>query len=92
MSSINTNANVFYFDTGKTLTSIVIPNSITNIDDYSFYGAVSLVSVVIDNDLRNITGGIFCFLRIPENAVFKVNNTIAEMQQMYSHIYNWFST
>jgi len=43
----------------NSVTSIIIPNSVTSIGDYAFYGCLSLNSVIIPNSVTNI--GAFAF-------------------------------
>ena len=45
----------------RSLTSLVIPDSVTNIGDYAFKGCISLAEVVIPNSVTNI--GKFAFSR-----------------------------
>ncbi|MBR2722257.1 MAG: leucine-rich repeat domain-containing protein [Clostridia bacterium] len=47
------------FDGCSSLTSIVIPNGMTDIGVYAFYGCTSLASIVIPNSITNIGNAAF---------------------------------
>jgi uncharacterized protein YjdB len=42
------------------ITSIVIPNTVTSIEDYAFYDCTSLKSITISNSVTSIGEGAFC--------------------------------
>ena len=44
---------------GKLVTDLIIPNSVTNIGNYAFYGCSSLTSITIPNSVTSIGGNAF---------------------------------
>jgi len=47
------------FNSCKTLTSVIIPNSVTSIDHRAFEDCIGLTSVTIPNSITTIAGGAF---------------------------------
>ena len=45
----------------SSLTSVFIPDSVTNIEYEAFYGCSSLTSVTIPNSIKSIGGGAFSY-------------------------------
>ena len=65
-------ANNLYLN-GELMTELVIPDSITSIGDYTFYGCSSLTSVTISDSVTSIGDGAFAYcwslksVKIPES-------------------------
>jgi hypothetical protein len=47
------------FDSYEDMKSITIPNSVTSIGDYAFWGCISLTSITIPNSVTSISNGAF---------------------------------
>ena len=53
--------SIFRFPQGKTTSTYSIPNSVTGIEAYAFYGCSSLTSVTIPNSVTSIGFGAFSY-------------------------------
>ena len=79
---------LFYpvFTNASEIVSCKIPNSVTNISDWSFYGCTSLTSMTIPNSVINITDGAFNDLASLTSPIYN-SHVFAYMQRSYSGTY-----
>jgi len=57
---------MFAFSNCRSLTNIIIPNSVTNIGMYAFYNCSSLTSITISNSV-NIGHKAFWYTGLPDS-------------------------
>lgn len=67
-------AHHLYNSNNIEITNLVIPNSITSVNDYAFYGCTSLISITIPNSVISI--GDQAFSQCPRiNTIYSLNPT-----------------
>lgn len=65
-------ANHLYLN-GEEIKDLVIPNSMTSISSYAFYGCTGLTSITIPNSVTKIGGDAFCGCNLSE-VISKIEN------------------
>jgi hypothetical protein len=70
--------NILYFClNGQELTNLVIPNTVTKLGDYAFYGCTSITNVVVPNSVTKI--GNYAFAGCSKLTSIVFPNSITEM-------------
>ena len=72
--------NINYFClNGQELTNLVIPNTVTKLGDYAFYGCTSITNVIVPNSVTEI--GRYAFANCSRLTSIVFPNSITEMKE-----------
>ena len=71
------------FNSNSAITSITIPNNITVISDYAFYGCTSLTSVIIPNNAKTIGSHTFYNCTLLKDIIIPDSVTVIEDYAFY---------